>query len=178
ALSPGPPRALSPVHTRLGHPCTAPAWRDRAWWHSAVPAQSGVDTGRTMLASNAGLRLYVVPRSLRPIAQMREEPRMSPRAPILTVDDSGPIRDMIVSVLAARGRLVITARDGHQGLQRLPVPVEPFVILLDIVMPVLDGIRFCNELAQDVVLRQAGHCIILMSTAARLAEPDIPPTAA
>src|SRR5262245_31165166 len=102
---------------------------------------------------------------------------MPRRAPILVVDDSGPIREMIVAVLAARGHRVLTAADGRQALERLRGAVEPLVILVDVVMPVLDGISFCRELAQQEALAQAGHRLILMSSAMRLAAADVPPTA-
>lgn len=108
--------------------------------------------------------------------EVEKERQMAPSAPVLAVDDSGPIREMIIAVLAARGHRIITAEDGAQALERLRVAIEPFVILLDVVMPVLDGIGVCRAIAQDEALRQAGHRIILMSTPARFAALDLPPT--
>lgn len=102
---------------------------------------------------------------------------MSTLAPILAVDDSAPIREMIVTVLAPRGHRVVTAANGREALQRLSLAVEPHIVLLDIVMPVLDGVRVCQEIEQDERLRAAGHRIILMSTMPRLAGTDIPVTA-
>ena len=109
--------------------------------------------------------------------EVEKELHMPPPAPILAVDDSAPIREMMVAVLAARGHRVITAADGGQALERLRVAVEPFVILLDVIMPVLDGIAVCQQIAQDEALRRAGHRIILMSSPARFASLDVPPTA-
>jgi CheY-like chemotaxis protein len=107
-----------------------------------------------------------------------EDDRFMPALePILAVDDSAPIREMIVAVLAARGHRVATAADGREALQRLRAAVQPYVVLLDVVMPLLDGIALCQEIARDGALRQAGHRVILMSSALRLAAPGIPVTA-
>lgn len=97
--------------------------------------------------------------------------------PVLAVDDSPPIREMIVTILAARGHRVTTAADGREALRRLRAAVEPQVVLLDIVMPLLDGIGLCHEIERDGHVRAAGHKIILMSSTVRLSGPDIPVTA-
>jgi CheY-like chemotaxis protein len=102
---------------------------------------------------------------------------MAASEPILAVDDSAPIREMISTVLTPRGYRVSTASDGREALQRLKVAVEPYVVLLDIVMPLLDGVGLCHEIEQDEALRRAGHKIILMSSTMRLSAPDIPVTA-
>jgi len=97
--------------------------------------------------------------------------------PIIAVDDSAPIREMIVSVLKPHGHHVITATNGQEALLRLRGVGEPHVVLLDIVMPVLDGIAVCRELEEDLTLKAAGHKVILMSSTVRLSSPDIPVTA-
>ena len=48
-----------------------------------------------------------------------EEGRLSMVQPILAVDDSAPIREMIVSILTPRGHRVATAENGREALQRL-----------------------------------------------------------
>ena len=101
---------------------------------------------------------------------------MSALQPILAVDDSAPIREMIISVLRPRGYRVATAANGREALQRLQAAVEPHVVILDVIMPLLDGLGFCAELAHDAHLRAAGHKIILMSSTVRLSAPDIPVT--
>lgn len=97
--------------------------------------------------------------------------------PILAVDDSAPIREMIVAVLGPRGYRIATAANGREALQRLRTAPEPCVVLLDIVMPLLDGLGVCEAVQRDDELREMGHKIILMSTTVRLAAPDIPATA-
>jgi CheY-like chemotaxis protein len=102
---------------------------------------------------------------------------MATLEPILAVDDSAPIRDMIAAILSARGHRVVTAADGREALERLRDAVEPFVVLLDIVMPRLDGLGLCAEIERDPHVREAGHRIVLMSSALRLTAHDIPSTA-
>lgn len=101
---------------------------------------------------------------------------MSAPEPILAVDDSAPIREMIVTILTPRGYRVTGASDGRDALQRLRAAAEPQIVLLDIVMPLLDGIGVLHEIERDPVLRAAGHRIILMSSTVRLSAPDIPQT--
>ncbi len=98
-------------------------------------------------------------------------------APILAVDDSASIREMIVSVLTPRGYHVITARDGLEALEKLRLLEEPHIILLDVVMPGLDGPTVVREIDGDEALRSAGHHVILMSSQLRLAARDIPSSA-
>jgi CheY-like chemotaxis protein len=102
---------------------------------------------------------------------------MAALEPILAVDDSAPIREMIAAILSARGHRVVPAADGREALARLGDAVEPFVVLLDIVMPRLDGLALCAEIERDPRLREAGHRVILMSSTLRLSAPDIPVTA-
>jgi two-component system phosphate regulon response regulator PhoB len=83
---------------------------------------------------------------------------------------------MIATILAPRGHRVVPAADGLEALQRLRDAVEPFVVLLDLVMPRMDGISVCAEVERDAQLRAAGHRIILMSSSARLLALELPHT--
>jgi CheY-like chemotaxis protein len=96
--------------------------------------------------------------------------------PILVVDDTAPFREMIASTLAPRGYRVSTAANGQEGLSRLRAAAEPHLVLLDIVMPVLDGIGLCAAIHADKDLSEFGHRILLMSSADRLSAPDVPPS--
>ncbi len=57
---------------------------------------------------------------------------------ILTVDDSRPIRNMVMKQVAEMGFEVDEAEDGEQGLARLEEMLYDLVVL-DVTMPVLDG---------------------------------------
>ncbi len=97
--------------------------------------------------------------------------------PVLAVDDSAPIREMIASLLTPRGYHVVLAIDGAQALEKLRLLGERCIVLLDVVMPGMDGVAVVRAINEDATLRSAGHQIILMSSPLRLAARDIPVTA-
>ncbi len=67
---------------------------------------------------------------------------------ILIVDDNPANLDIFETRLAAHGYDIITARDGEEGLA-LAREREPDLILLDIMMPKMDGIEVCRRLKGD-----------------------------
>jgi DNA-binding response OmpR family regulator len=67
---------------------------------------------------------------------------------ILAVDDSATVLEMIKSVLVADGYDVITASDGAEGLETARRE-KPDLILLDVMLPKLDGYRVCRLLKFD-----------------------------
>jgi DNA-binding response OmpR family regulator len=86
------------------------------------------------------------------------------RTRVLVIDDDAPIRDLLRMALEDDGYEVATAADGAVGLGRA-VAFAPHVILLDLHMPVMDGLSFAATyrrfpvpwvLAPIVVLTAAG----------------------
>src|SRR5216117_4328869 len=78
---------------------------------------------------------------------------------ILIVEDELPMRTALADVLQAEGYRVLTAADGEQALQRA-LKEKPDLILLDIMLPKLDGFAVCAE------LRRLAHDVpVLMLTA-------------
>ncbi len=78
---------------------------------------------------------------------------------ILIIEDELPMRTALTDCLVAEGHRVIAAADGAAGLQSA-LTEEPDLILLDIMMPRLDGYSLCAE------LRRLGKSVpILMLTA-------------
>jgi CheY-like chemotaxis protein len=61
---------------------------------------------------------------------------------VLVVDDDAEIRETLVEVLEERGYRAIAASNGKQALDRLHEGVRPELILLDMMMPVMDGAQF------------------------------------
>jgi DNA-binding response OmpR family regulator len=64
---------------------------------------------------------------------------------ILIIEDETPMRTALKDVLEAEGYRVLTAADGDIGLTRA-IEEKPDLILLDIMMPKLDGYAVCAEL--------------------------------
>lgn len=68
---------------------------------------------------------------------------------ILVVDDSPTILKVVAAILARHGYEVETARDGLAGLDRLAAQGGFDLVLLDFVMPKLNGYQFCREIRQN-----------------------------
>ena len=68
---------------------------------------------------------------------------------ILVVDDDEDIRDSIQQALEDNGYRVVTARNGFEALNLLRAGERPSVILLDVMMPVMDGATFREEQRRD-----------------------------
>jgi DNA-binding response OmpR family regulator len=64
---------------------------------------------------------------------------------VLVVDDDALLVKMIATVLKTRGYSILTAGNGKEGLD-MAKEAEPDIILLDIMMPVLDGLAMLEEL--------------------------------
>ena len=80
---------------------------------------------------------------------------------ILVVDDDPINRQMLTQLLERDGYRVETAADGRRGLELLHA--DPFdVVLLDVVMPEMDGYEVLTRLKADEALR---HVPVLMITA-------------
>ena len=82
---------------------------------------------------------------------------MNPR--VLIIEDERPMRTALADCLEAEGYRVLTAIDGGSGLERA-LRDKPDLVLLDLMMPKLDGFTVCAELR-----RRANSVPVLMLTA-------------
>ena len=64
---------------------------------------------------------------------------------ILIIEDERPMRTALEDTLSAEGYRVLSASDGAAGLERA-LSEKPDLILLDVMMPKLDGFSLCAEL--------------------------------
>lgn len=91
-------------------------------------------------------------------------------AHVLVVDDDADIRTSMRSLLEdIGGYTVIEAPDGLEGLKILRASMEPLVVLLDLLMPGLDGMDVLRQVAADEKLVRK-HAYVLV-TVSRLAQP-------
>ena len=86
---------------------------------------------------------------------------------ILTVDDSATIRELLLSELSGLGYRVTQAEDGINGLEMLSLE-PPDLIITDITMPRMDGIRFIQSVRGDE--RYKATPILVLTTES---DPDI-----
>lgn len=68
------------------------------------------------------------------------------RGTLLVIEDDADIRNTIRAVFELDGYAVETAANGAEGLDRLDEIGHPCVILLDLMMPVMDGWQFLERL--------------------------------
>lgn len=68
---------------------------------------------------------------------------------VLLVDDDQDLRDSVADLLRQRGYKVATAEDGHAALAIITGTRMPCIVLLDLVMPGMDGWQFLGAVQSD-----------------------------
>jgi CheY-like chemotaxis protein len=105
--------------------------------------------------------------------------------PVLIVEDNADLRDSMGMLLEAEGYEVTAASNGKEALQYLSKGLSPCLILLDLMMPIMNGWEFREAQRQEpqlalipVVLLSAidnsTERITSLAVAARLVKP-VPP---
>src|SRR5262245_25799643 len=82
---------------------------------------------------------------------------------ILVIDDDADIREMMKIVLEADGYQVNVAADGVEALEQLQGGSRPSLIILDLMMPGLDGEQFVKQIRSGIfadvpIVVLSGHC--------------------
>jgi len=75
-----------------------------------------------------------------------------PQKRILVVEDDENIRLTLSQVLEAEGYEVLAAQNGQEGLNVLRTQAHPGLVLLDLMMPVMNGHEFLEEQMNDLFL--------------------------
>lgn len=81
-------------------------------------------------------------------------------ATVMVVDDDEVGREMLGTVLRLEGFRVEEATDGREALERLGAGEQPNLILLDMMMPGLDGWQFLAALRRDKRLARVPVIIV------------------
>jgi CheY-like chemotaxis protein len=90
-------------------------------------------------------------------------------APLLIIEDDQDIRESLVEFLEDHGYRVDAARDGREALDHLVRARErPCLIVLDLMMPIMDGHQFRAEQLRDPELSQIP--VLLISAYGDVAE--------
>src|SRR5262249_2462692 len=89
--------------------------------------------------------------------------RHVPHWRILLVDDSFLTRELVSMILGCHGCIVSTASNGAEALEKLRSQARPDAIVLDLLMPGMDGWAFAEELERDSQL--ASIPVIILSAA-------------
>jgi PAS domain S-box-containing protein len=91
-----------------------------------------------------------------------------PPCPVLVVEDEDDIRELMVRMLTKEGWAVSEASNGVEALERVSENL-PELILLDLIMPEMDGFEFLAELRKRPVWRRIPVVVV---TAMDLADED------
>ena len=102
-----------------------------------------------------------------PQSAVEQDPQGTDTLTILVVDDEDDLLSLLDYNLQQEGFDVLLARDGVEGLEAAREHM-PDLIVLDIMMPKMDGIEMCRRLRQDAHLRT----IPVMMLTARTEEED------
>ena len=88
---------------------------------------------------------------------------------VLVVEDEPDIRELLVDILEDAGHEVVTAGDGVAALRKARNHY-PEIILLDVMMPVMDGLQVLERLKSDPVTRSI---TVIMVTAKGQSQDEI-----
>ena len=82
---------------------------------------------------------------------------------ILVVDDDPDILEALTIILEAQGYQVVTAKDGIDGLATLKAE-KPDLMILDLLMPKMDGFAVCKELRDPRWSKFKGIPILILTS--------------
>jgi CheY-like chemotaxis protein len=74
------------------------------------------------------------------------------RCPVLIVEDDEDLREMMAQMLTLEGFQAVAVANGREALEYLHESGRPDVILLDLMMPVMDGWEFRRQQRADPAL--------------------------
>lgn len=93
------------------------------------------------------------------------------RRSILVVDDDEDVRTMLCVVLSAEGYSTTAAADGIEALERMRRDGSPALILLDLMMPRMNGEDLMRVMTQDPSLARIPIAVISGQLTARSPAP-------
>jgi DNA-binding response OmpR family regulator len=82
---------------------------------------------------------------------------------ILAVDDDPDILDALTMILESQGYEVIMARNGIEGLAKIESE-EPDLMILDLLMPKMDGFAVCKRLQEPKWAKYKDMPILILSS--------------
>jgi CheY-like chemotaxis protein len=102
---------------------------------------------------------------------MPESTHLSSHCPVLIVEDDADLREMMAQLLTLEGFRTETAANGRDALDYLKRGDQPDLILLDLMMPVMDGWEFRRRQTQDPELARVP--VVVLSALAQSRAADI-----
>jgi CheY-like chemotaxis protein len=96
----------------------------------------------------------------------------SARPAILVVEDDPDALEAIADLLESHGYAVTTARHGAEALERLGSSQLPGLIVLDLLMPTMDGWEFRRRQKEDPRIAKIPVVVVSASDAAKPIDAD------
>ena len=90
-------------------------------------------------------------------------------ASVLIVEDHSSIREPLAALLRLKGHVVLEAEDGKDALAQLKMFPNPGLILLDLMMPVMDGWTFLDRKSRDPAIARIP--VVILSAVSNLHPP-------
>ena len=72
---------------------------------------------------------------------------------VLVIDDHSDTRDGLATVLEMEGFSVVTAEDGYRALVLLQQGLRPCIIVMDLMMPIMNGFEFREAQLRDPTIQ-------------------------
>ena len=94
------------------------------------------------------------------------------QCPVLIVEDDEDLRDMMAQMLTIEGFAATAVANGREALDYLHQAIKPHVILLDLMMPVMDGWEFRRRQQADPALANVPVIVLSALDPARAATVD------
>jgi CheY-like chemotaxis protein len=92
--------------------------------------------------------------------------------PVLIVEDDADLREMMAQLLSLEGFHTAAVANGREALEYLEKSESPEVILLDLMMPVMDGWEFRRHQQADPVLSRVPVIVLSALDQSRTASVD------
>lgn len=70
---------------------------------------------------------------------------------LLIIEDNKDIQNVLKTALEIEGYLIFTANNGKEGLEQLSKMPIPCMVLLDLMMPIMNGWEFADEISRDII---------------------------
>ena len=101
-----------------------------------------------------------------------ERPRRASGCPVLIVEDDADLREMMAQLLHLEGFNSQTVANGREALEYLHDADPPELILLDLMMPIMDGWEFRREQQRDPNLADVPVIVLSALDPARVGDME------
>lgn len=89
---------------------------------------------------------------------------------IMIVDDEPDILKVVIFRVKKAGYIVVSVKNGQEALDAIRGGLKPDLILLDLIMPVMDGYEFCRIIKSGAATKEIPVIIVSASASSDIKE--------